>query len=328
MATIGIRTADGKFYPILDERGRTQKTLTLTPVRSEQEWVEIAFYRSESGTMEDARFTGLLTLDNQKDGLLGGNIKLSVESDGNGSFTPTAENACGRAVFSPSMDETDGGVYANDAGVAPFGLLFDRPKDKPRWLPMVAVVLAVAVLGGSAAFFVLRGNEDSTPTREGMESTALPSPGTTDAEAPPVLEKIIETVQASLEEEPPSGALPSVSDAEPVQTVPQLLDAASSGASDAKATPIPALLLPPTDDGEASVIVAPKLPAPVRSVKAPRPIPAGGAMYVVRWGDTLWDITDVFYGNPWLFKRLASYNKLRYRAVLLPGTRIRIPREL
>jgi nucleoid-associated protein YgaU len=66
----------------------------------------------------------------------------------------------------------------------------------------------------------------------------------------------------------------------------------------------------------------------VRSYKAPKPIPKNGVRYKVRWGDTLWDITDVFYNNPWLYTRLARYNKIRPSAILLPGVILRIPPKL
>jgi hypothetical protein len=78
---------------------------------------------------------------------------------------------------------------------------------------------------------------------------------------------------------------------------------------------------------EPPVVVANRArpPAPVKSYKVPLTIPKEGVRYKIRWGDTLWDISEAFYRNPWLYPRVARFNKIRNPDLIISGTFIRIP---
>lgn len=60
---IGIKLADGSFYPILEEGNPDKKTLELTTVKDNQETVQVDLYRSELGTMDDAEYVDSLQVD-------------------------------------------------------------------------------------------------------------------------------------------------------------------------------------------------------------------------------------------------------------------------
>ena len=45
----------------------------------------------------------------------------------------------------------------------------------------------------------------------------------------------------------------------------------------------------------------------------------------VQWGDTLWRITERYYGNPYLYDLLAGENALPDPDLLIPGTELRLP---
>ena len=64
MKTIGIKLADGSFYPILEEGEAKTRQLDLTTVKDGQTKVQIDLYRSESGTMEDAEYVDTLEVSN------------------------------------------------------------------------------------------------------------------------------------------------------------------------------------------------------------------------------------------------------------------------
>ena len=64
---------------------------------------------------------------------------------------------------------------------------------------------------------------------------------------------------------------------------------------------------------------------PVRSYRVPATIPAEGFRYTVRWGDTLWDIAEAFYRNPWQYPRIARFNNIRNPDLIISGSVIRIP---
>ena len=61
---IGIKLADGSFYPILEEgKPQTQK-IELTTVRDDQTTVQLDLYRSSSDNMEDAEYVDTLLVEN------------------------------------------------------------------------------------------------------------------------------------------------------------------------------------------------------------------------------------------------------------------------
>ena len=49
--------------------------------------------------------------------------------------------------------------------------------------------------------------------------------------------------------------------------------------------------------------------------------------YKIKWGDTLWDIADTYYKNPWKYKYIARYNGIRNPDYIISGTKIVIPAE-
>ena len=49
--------------------------------------------------------------------------------------------------------------------------------------------------------------------------------------------------------------------------------------------------------------------------------------YKIKWGDTLWDIADTYYKNPWRYKYIARYNGIKNPDYIISGTKIVIPAE-
>ena len=49
--------------------------------------------------------------------------------------------------------------------------------------------------------------------------------------------------------------------------------------------------------------------------------------YKIKWGDTLWDIADTYYKNPWRYKKIANYNGIKNPDHIISGTIIIIPAE-
>ncbi|MDR0590117.1 MAG: LysM peptidoglycan-binding domain-containing protein [Spirochaetaceae bacterium] len=45
----------------------------------------------------------------------------------------------------------------------------------------------------------------------------------------------------------------------------------------------------------------------------------------MQWGDTLWEISEAFYRNPWLYSRIARFNNIRDPNRIISGITIRIP---
>lgn len=64
MKEIGIKLADGSFYPIMEDGTPCNKKLVLTTVKDNQTHVLVDLYRSKTGTMEDAEYIDSLQIDN------------------------------------------------------------------------------------------------------------------------------------------------------------------------------------------------------------------------------------------------------------------------
>lgn len=62
MKTIGIKLADGSFYPILKEGTAEKKELNLTTVKDNQTTVQVDLYRSETESMQDAEYVDTLEI--------------------------------------------------------------------------------------------------------------------------------------------------------------------------------------------------------------------------------------------------------------------------
>ena len=49
--------------------------------------------------------------------------------------------------------------------------------------------------------------------------------------------------------------------------------------------------------------------------------------YTVKWGDTLWDIAEAYYKNPWRYTTIAKYNGLKNPDKIVAGSTLLIPAE-
>ena len=93
MKTVGIKLADGSFYPVMEEGTAQQKKLDLTTAHNNQTCVMVDLYRSESCTMEDAEYIDTLKIDNLVAHPNGEpDISFSVGLDENGQLTAQIED--------------------------------------------------------------------------------------------------------------------------------------------------------------------------------------------------------------------------------------------
>ena len=86
MKSIGIKLADGSFYPIMEDGKADSKTLSLTTVKDNQTTVKVDLYQSETGTMEDAKYLDTLQIEDlnpHPNGEPDFNLSLSLDEDNN-----------------------------------------------------------------------------------------------------------------------------------------------------------------------------------------------------------------------------------------------------
>jgi LysM repeat protein len=328
-ATIGIKIANGEFYSIIGENSNVKKRLVLTTVHDNQRSVQIDLYKSYTKTMADALYIGSLVVEEIREKPRGDpSIEMIISCDEEGHIDAEAldldTGSAGQHqylnVSLQSLNEDNRDIDLPDFELEqsespPQGLYgrVDAVKEKKQlkgriWLLVILLGVLIIVLCLALFFFFIRGRDSSrkggTPSGAGAETVqpAVPEPparpSAPSAQAP---------------------AAPAVPTAPPVQP-----SAAQSPPPQAEAPRQPPVIEAPARPSPPARVDRRRNP-PVASYKVPASIPRNGAVYRIRWGDTLWDIAEAFYRNPWLYPRIARYNGIRNPDLIISGTTIRIP---
>ena len=290
-STIGIKVADGSYYPVLEHGFTGRKKLTLTTVKKNQDKVQIDLYRGDGKSLSEAHYLGSIVLENIPAGDKGEpEIELSIAVDADGQLSAEAsEVSTGESQrFTASLTT----LAAEDTyQEAEFSLEPETPlaaetyravedarrearseRRGPNVILLVLFVLLGVLLVAAIAYFVYRGIQ-------GPQAPAL-------------------------------SAAPAAS--QPVQK--PAAPAPASKQEAAKPAPAPAAAQAQQGGQEAAPAPAPAKPAA-----------QGGVTYRIKNGDTLWDIAATYYRNPWLYPKLAKANSIRNPDLIFAGTQIFIP---
>ena len=328
-AKIGIKLADGTFFPIMDDDFSASETLELTTVRDDQRSVQINLFKKEDDAAEPLYIGSLIVEDIQakpageptielrlalddeknlsaeavdKDSGSHQTLRVSLETFEDQSFTEldfdlNAETA------DADIDLTSSSAFDTDEQQAFSASTFYTDEDNeqeeskkkrgfPIWLLIVLILLGVAALTLGILLLTKKSfNEDTKLTS---------------------VDPAITTVKPTspIPEPPPAPSLPS----EPAVTEPPI----QSDKTEPPVTPAPqeqpAVKEPP------SVQASPAVKGPAASATPEKTI-----RYQLRWGDTLWDLSETFYRNPWLYTKIATHNKLKNPDLIISGTYIEIP---
>ena len=84
ISKIGIKLADGTFFPILDENASSEHTLELTTVREHQESVQINLFKKTEDN--EPEYIGSLIVEEIADGAAGEptiNLKIKLDEEKN-----------------------------------------------------------------------------------------------------------------------------------------------------------------------------------------------------------------------------------------------------
>jgi hypothetical protein len=339
-STIGIKIANGEFYSLVEEDSTVKKRLVLTTVHNKQRSVQIDLYRSFMNTMADAQYIGSLVVENIQPKPKGGpSIEMIIASNAEGEITAEAVdldaseegqrqslnvslkslNEDGRDFELPDFD-----LESREEGPPPG--LYGKTKRFPRLILILAILLALIGGGVAAWFFVF----------DGRVPAGLPSFSDLKALADRVIPKSAPAVPAAPARpvepaQPVAPALP-VEPARPVEPAVPVAPAQPVEPARPVVPVEPVPIAPPPRVIQAPPAPQPELPVsrtrrspPVASYKVPAMIPREGLAYQIRWGDTLWDISEAFYRNPWLYPRIARFNNIRNPDFIIAGRTIRIP---
>lgn len=80
-------------------------------------------------------------------------------------------------------------------------------------------------------------------------------------------------------------------------------------------------------EDEIVVITEPEIVETVEPEPIPEPETPKSITYKIKWGDTLWDIADAYYKNPWRYHTIAHYNNIKNPDYIISGTTIEIPQN-
>jgi hypothetical protein len=332
MAQIGIRLADGKFYPILDEGDAIKKRLVLTTVKDEQTSVQIDVYRGSKDILEERSYIGSLVIENIPARPKGEpDIRLDLGLDDDGNLSAYAKELVSGEHQALSVSLKD--LSEEEKYEIPD---FDFQEDESQ----SAGDFDLGDMGGDAAGEDFSEEnpfaESETPvtgantlTRieedyryDEAEDEAKDEPKVKRSPLVPILLSVAALLlilalafvifRCSVDRQPapPVSAVPAVQ--APVAQAP-----APTPAPAPAPTPAPA----PAPAAAPAPAVAPA-PAPV---PAPATTQTGGVRHKIRWGDTLWDISIAYYRTPWLYGKIAKANNIKNPDLIISGTTILIP---
>ncbi|MCL2175786.1 MAG: LysM peptidoglycan-binding domain-containing protein [Treponema sp.] len=310
---IGIKIANGEFYPIMEENSLIKKRLILTTVHDNQPSVQIDLFRSATNAMTDAQYIGSLVVENIKPRpKKEPSIEMVISSDGNGKIIADAvdldTSAGGEhyelAVSLKSLDETTRDIdlpdFELEANEEPPSGLYNaatkvrdnKKKSFPVWL---VVLIGLLLILGLLAFWLFYLGGLKTVNSFFDKSSSKP-------------------VEQIVPPEPVKQPDPAPAQIEPVKQ-PETIK---------QPDPVPVIqapVTPPPPRPQTPVVT----PPPAASYNVPTTIPREGVNYKIRWGDTLWDISETFYRDPWQYPRIAQYNNIRNPNLIISGRTIRIP---
>jgi len=320
-SNIGIKIANGEFYPIMEENSSIKKRLILTTVHDNQPSVQIDLYRNPASAMTDAQYIGSLVVENIKPKPKGEpSIEMVISSESNGDIIADAidldTGAGGEhyvlTVSLKSLDETSREMDIPDFELEsneepPSGLYNQAEKKREKksgsklWIVILIILLLLGLLAGW--LFFLGGMDVVKSVLNKFDKKATE-------------QTVVQQPQPVKEPEPVQRTEP-VQQTEPVQ----------------RTEPVQQVVEPPP------VIEAPPAPPPrqpntsrtsgrnppVASYDVPATIPREGVNYRIRWGDTLWDIAEAFYRDPWLYPRISRHNNIRNPNLIISGRTLRVP---
>lgn len=113
-SVIGIKIADGSFFPVLERSHTGKKKLVLTTVNDEQDGVQIDLYQGEDKSMEGAEYIGSLVVSSIQPAAKGEpeiNMVLGIDAEGNLNATATDAATGEYESLSVSLESLDEELY-------------------------------------------------------------------------------------------------------------------------------------------------------------------------------------------------------------------------
>ncbi|MCL2209083.1 MAG: Hsp70 family protein [Treponema sp.] len=319
-SSIGIKIANGEFFPLVEENSPVKKKLVLTTVHDNQQSTQIDLYRSSTKTMADSQYVGSLVVENIRPRPKGEpSIELMISSNSKGELIADAidlDTSSGSehyvlTVSLKTIDETSKDMdipeFNPDSEEEPPPGLYNhaekiRQTKKRKLFTWLFIIVGLIILLGGLAAWLFFFN--------GMNFVQSKLPVVQQAVQQYVIEPVKQFVTGVIEFFTKK-SVSAVSVAQPVII---------SGAVK------PPDLEPVRQIEVVSVIEALQPTITVLSLfNIPSYIPREGVNYRIRRGDTLRNISEAFYQDPLLYERIAKQNGIHNPNHIISGRTIRIP---
>ncbi len=314
-SSIGIKLGDGSFYPVLEENFKGKKRFVLSTVRDDQESMQIDFYRGTENNIETSEYIGSLVIDNITPAQKGvPEIEVIVGLDADNKLDAVAKNLASSEKQSLSVS------------------LESHPEESAYTVPDFELdekLQPKDLFKEDEDFTDIEAPEDDDFTLGEEEKEEIP------AKKPNPLFALL-FVLGGLVVVAGLGVLAwwIISTYFPQGNV-----VISSGSSVAAATP-QVTQAPTPEPKDKSVVSAVKTAVPQdktqAAVKTPEPKKQGadtsatpGVFYLVRSGDTLWDLAATYYRDPFQWYRIYRHkpNKIKDPDLIFVNQKVFIPEK-
>lgn len=314
---IGLKLANGEFYPVLEDGSVARKRLVVTTVQDGQRSVQIDLYRGEGPNVSSAAYIGSLVIENIPFAPHGEpDIRLDLSLEEDGTLSAYAEDAA--SGEHQSLQVSLESLSEEQKYEIPDFTFEEEAEGATDSLPE-----------GKADAGAYSGQELASTLDEEKEEAGEPRRGVAKLALFALLALIVALGLAYLIYHFGIQGRGAVVAAPAPAPTPTAAPAAAATPA-APATPEPATPAATAAPAAAPAAVAEKPVAPLPAATAATP-PAQeapkktGVWHKVRWGDTLWDISYAYYQNPWLFAKIARANKIRNPDLIISGSRLWIP---
>lgn len=289
---IGIRLADRSVFQVFADERPGKRRVILSTSHEGQDRVEIPVVHSPAGSDTGSLpiTVGTVRLDD-----ISGiprseqEIELVLHLRGNGTLAVAATDRHSGNVESISINLSQATAEATYSVPESLTSLREAPPASRRRLwPAILILLILLTLFGGALWLAFGGADRSA--RSGAPAGGAPvDSGSDEIVAPPSEAPSSEAPVTATEDEPPPGG---------VESAPRETESvAESGVGT-------------TDEAGPSPTSTP---------------PVGPIEYRIRRGDTLWDLANSFYGNPWLYPTLAETNRILNPDLIYAEDKITVP---
>ncbi len=347
---IGIKLADGTFFPILDENASSEHSIELTTVRANQESVQINLFKKTGET--EPEYIGSLIVEELAAGQAGEpTISLKIKLDEEKNLSAEAVDEASGSTQSlkvslktlnedtfdvpdfdlPSTDYSadigsDGepeNIFIPDSATdyAALQETVDETKEKKKF-PLWAVILLILLCIAALVFAILlltkklpfTDKNKIASINDAIEKTEEKTKTDMNATTPtPPKEDKAAAAEAKRKADEAAAA-----------EAKRKADEAAAAEAKRKADETAAAEAKRKAD-EAAAAEAKRKADEAAKQKTPKINADGSVRYKIKWGDTLWDLSESFYKTPWLYKKIAAYNKIKNPNVIISGTYIDIP---